>query len=57
MGFTYGEFTQILDKHLREEQIERVLEALAKSPQPSQEFSDHLHHARSSSSMSYSLAG
>jgi len=33
MGFTYGEFTQILDKHLREEQIERVLEALAKSPQ------------------------
>jgi hypothetical protein len=33
MGFTYGEFTQILDKHLQEEQIERVLEALAESPQ------------------------
>jgi len=33
MGFTYEEFTQILDKHLREEQFERVLKALARSPQ------------------------
>jgi hypothetical protein len=33
MGFTYEEFTQILDKHLREKQIERVLKALARSPQ------------------------
>ena len=33
MGFRYEEFTQILDKHLREKQIERVLKALARSPQ------------------------
>ena len=33
MSFTYEEFAQILDNHLREKQIERVLKALAETPQ------------------------